>query len=258
MADLYNLDAEIEQGIVNSVVERNQEEEDNNEISADHNIVVDTNANLNLIFHPDEGETWDDGGDGGNSSLSASDVPITLREAAAARKNRAFISDKNDDTYDSSVLKPSQFNDHWNSDQLMSKSMQQLQLQDLPYTRLYHSWVQECHAPELLPFQYDVIQQIRDGLSRYEEFMEEAMTMNDGNTTLTNNENLNALVHSLLRIDVDRVKFLVSDLLRRRIQKLTLHPQHYVRLLHDSTENNAPVHVPSKRNLWMSEAEVSR
>jgi hypothetical protein len=148
-------------------------------------------------------------------------VPLALQEAARRPYPEEPESPSKGTSHDLSE-KLKRLDDPWSSS---TQKLPQLQaeLQELPYTRLYQSWSHECHAPDLLPFPNDILQPIREGLARYQAYMDECA---EGEVDGAN-ENVTALIHSLLRIDAERVKFLVADLLRRRIQKITRHPQHY-------------------------------
>ena len=185
-----------------------------------------------------------------------SNVPVALREAAIERQRIRRGGDTNNDdndyddgTFNDNNKKGKDLWDKSNTESYLFDGMQQqqqeeekrnyrIQLQNLPYTRLYQAWVQECRAPELLPYPYEMIQQIRDGMMRYENYTtmnEQQEDQGEGGDRHRHrrhtNENLNAVMDSLLRIDAERVKFLLSDLLKRRIQKITLHPQYYTNVL---------------------------
>jgi hypothetical protein len=90
---------------------------------------------------------------------------------------------------------------------------------ELPYEKLLHRWSQELHSPELLPFDQETVQTICEALERQESTMDDFLEADQ-----TGNANMDALFHSLLRIDSDRVKFLLADLLKQRLQKIEAHP----------------------------------
>jgi hypothetical protein len=152
-------------------------------------------------------------------------VPLALQEAARRPYQQEQESPSKGISHDIAD-KLKRLDDPWSSS---AKSVQQLQeeLQELPYTQLYQAWLHECHAPDVLPYPEELLQPIREGLARYQAYMDECA---DGEDEGDTNENVTALIHSLLRVDAERVKFLVADLLRRRIQKITLHPQYYLNL----------------------------
>lgn len=286
MADLYNLDAELEQGMMGTDDTHLTNGDDENELNAavstddDNHIATATDP---MDHDDDDTAVYDDT----STYQSMSNVPVALREAAMERQRirRGGGGDKtidNDDHDDETVgvnklgkgLWDTNKNDSYLVDSLQQQQQQekrdyQIQLQKLPYTHLYHAWVQECHAPELLPYPYGTIQQIRKGLTRYENYscMNVQDELDPGDThrhrsrRQNTNENLNALMDSLLRIDVERVKFLLSDLLKRRIQKITLHPQHYMKLLEEQQqqqqdEGEEMDEDQEKNHLLMCPAEV--
>jgi hypothetical protein len=283
MADLYNLDAELEQDMMGTDDTHLANGDDENELNAavstddDPHIAIATDP----MDHDDDTAVYDDT----SNYQSMSNVPVALREAAMERQRiRRGGGDKtidNDDDDDDTVgvnklgkgLWDTNKTDSYLFDSLQQQQQQekrdyQIQLQKLPYTHLYHAWVQECHAPELLPYPYETIQQIRNGLLRYENYScMNAQDELDGDShrhrsrRQNTNENLNALMDSLLRIDVERVKFLLSDLLKRRIQKITLHPQHYMKLLEEQKqqqqdEGEEMDEDQEKNHLLMCRAEV--
>ena len=248
MADLYNLDAELEQGMLGT----DDAHLVNTEISTDEDANhTDNSNNINAAMENDD-TAYDDTSD----YPSMSNVPVALREAAIERQRIRRGGDTNNDdndyddgTFNDNNKKGKDLWDKSNTESYLFDGMQQqqqeeekrnyrIQLPKLPYTRLYQAWVQECRAPELLPYPYEMIQQIRDGMMRYENYStmnEQQEDQGEGGDRHRHrrhtNENLNALMDSLLRIDAERVKFLLSDLLKRRIQKITLHPQYYTTLL---------------------------
>ena len=246
MADLYNLDAELEEGMLGT--------EDTQLVNTAISTDEDNNNNNNSN---DPMENDDTAYEETSDYQSMSNVPVALREAAMARQRmrRGGDESNNEDDHEDdnvdAVNGNKQSKDIWDTSKTDSylfdstqqqqqeeKRNYQKQLQNLPYTHLYQAWAQECRAPDLLPYPYDTIQQIRDGLLRYENYscmmnQEQGEDNHRHRSRHETNENLNALMDSLLRIDAERVKFLLSDLLKRRIQKITLHPQHYTKLLLD-------------------------
>jgi hypothetical protein len=278
MADLYNLDAELEQGMMGTddthLVNGDDENVLNAAISTDEDHHMTASDSME---HDDDAVANDDTSDYPSMSNS---VPVALREAAMERQRIRRGDDKNskgDDDNTVDINKPSK--GLWDTsktdsylfdglqEQQQEKRDYQIQLQKLPYTHLYHAWVQECHAPELLPYPYETIQQIRDGLLRYENYScRNAQYELEGDnhrhrSSRHVNENLNALMDSLLRIDVQRVKFLLSDLLKRRIQKITLHPQHYMKLLEQEQQQEEGEEMndnQGENHLLMCGAEVGK
>jgi GINS complex subunit 4 len=105
-------------------------------------------------------------------------------------------------------------------------------LADLPYTHLQQLWTQEIHSPELLFYDDETIRGLTQAVEQQEEKIEHMDLPeynNEYNSTGAaggNEKNMKALVQSVLKIDADRVKFLLSDVLRRRLTKIEEHPLH--------------------------------
>jgi GINS complex subunit 4 len=117
--------------------------------------------------------------------------------------------------------------------------VQEQSLADLAYTQLQHLWTQEIHSPELLFYDDETIRGLTQAVEQQEEDIE---NMNSPESNIasgngTNDNNMKALVQSVLKIDADRVKFLLSDVLRRRLGKIEEHPLH-MRTLTDRMSDN--------------------
>lgn len=207
MADLYNLDAEIE--------DYSQQEEVLEEEDDDGNL--------------DENETINDNDD--NDEAADAQVPAALRELAAARHKSHDDEDEDSDALEEDLLNNTNANP---SATTMAKARERLC--DLAYTRLYRAWSQECRAPELLPWDRETVDRVT--------------SMHDSDGTIdTGNANMDALLTSLLRIDAERGKFLLADLLKRRLQKIEAHAFFY--------DNNNNINTEEEQRI-MSEHEVRR
>lgn len=91
----------------------------------------------------------------------------------------------------------------------------------LSYTKLKNLWTAEANCPELLPYDETVFAAIREQITEAEERIEEMTS--DGPEE---NPLLNSLYVSILTVDLERTKFLLSDLLRRRLDKIEMFPLH--------------------------------
>jgi hypothetical protein len=94
-----------------------------------------------------------------------------------------------------------------------SSKEQERQLESLQYTQLYQKWSQELLSPELLPYPEELVESIKSSLEQAED-----------NVVETGNPNMDALFTSIIRIDAERAKFLLADLLKLRLQKIQAHP----------------------------------
>ena len=103
---------------------------------------------------------------------------------------------------------------------------------DLMYTSLYHAWTQERQSPELLPFPTEIVDAMRKEMADQEE-------VDTGNT------NLDGLLESILFIDKERVKFLLTDLLKTRLEKIQTHPI----WMESKTERMSPQEVSTEKVL---------
>jgi len=110
-------------------------------------------------------------------------------------------------------------------------------LADLPYTKLQHLWTQEIHSPELLPYDDETIRGMTEAVQQQEDDMEHTLQQTTDTTASSADGNMNALVQSIKKIDTNRVKFLLADTLRARLQKLEEHPLHNRTLVDRMSEN---------------------
>ena len=85
------------------------------------------------------------------------------------------------------------------------------------YSRLQHWWVQELQAPELLPWDAEIINPMLEAA-----FSEEDEGQNDGT------DNLEAILNDIRRVDKERVQFIVANLLQTRLRKIQACPWYYV------------------------------
>jgi GINS complex subunit 4 len=105
----------------------------------------------------------------------------------------------------------------------------EVSLEDLPYTHLQQLWTQEIHSPELLFYDDETIRGLTQAVEQQEEHIENMDLpeySDEPGAGGGNDKNMKALVQSVLKIDADRVKFLLSDVLRRRLTKIEEHPLH--------------------------------
>ena len=89
------------------------------------------------------------------------------------------------------------------------------------YDTLKTLWTQEIHAPELLPYDQETIQSLTVALHQQEDRIERLMSEGE-----SGNANMDSLLASILKIDADRVKFLLCDLFQQRLRKIELYPLH--------------------------------
>ena len=109
-------------------------------------------------------------------------------------------------------------------------------IEELPYARLYHSWIQECRCPELVPLDHDTIATMRSVVADAEDPHD---SDNDDEQQQQQQQHDNqhhhvkALLQSVRHVEAQRVKFLLADLVQRRLHKIQAHPQHTMKNLTD-------------------------
>ncbi|KAG7349546.1 hypothetical protein IV203_012143 [Nitzschia inconspicua] len=85
------------------------------------------------------------------------------------------------------------------------------------YSKLQHHWLQERHCPELLPYDKDMVQAFLQDFEENQEKLDELMTSSHADELLIGN---------ILQQDLDRAKFVLSDWLTQRLNKMEQHPFH--------------------------------
>lgn len=87
--------------------------------------------------------------------------------------------------------------------------------------RLRKLWLDERHAPELLPFENDLVERVRETIRFQQGSIEMLQT-----ELLSNSENLTIARKDALRMEIpcmemelDRVKYMLTALLRTRLKK---------------------------------------
>jgi len=90
------------------------------------------------------------------------------------------------------------------------------------YEHLVRRWRNEAFAPEILPFDEDMVSNMTEA-NQYlsEALFAEAQEMEDGG--------LDPMDSTIRSIDLDRVKYWLRDYLRIRLWKLMQWPQHYLK-----------------------------
>lgn len=83
------------------------------------------------------------------------------------------------------------------------------------YTKLHRHWFQERHCPELLEFDEDMAQDIKTHLEDRRDWLDQQ----DGVTDAVED-----LMVTFTQMDTERVRFVFSDWLTRRLAKVEAHP----------------------------------
>lgn len=85
------------------------------------------------------------------------------------------------------------------------------------YNFIKNMWKQELASPEILPWFQDEVDLATNALEQQEENIAQ---INDSD----NVGDIEALMGSILKVDSDRTKFMLSDLMRTRLMKIQEHP----------------------------------
>lgn len=251
MADLYNL--------LNDLTENQNDEEEN--VVPDVNITEDTNDNTNndgvldpaLTNDNSNNEYRDSQYDWNSSNNNDNDInlPPALREAAIQKQkqesdDRYYDDDndidspttkKTDKTDDTSMMLLSNdtLYDDTNKDLYHMMTTMQEQSSDLRYTHLRNWWIQELNSPELLQYDEELILDAIHAIETQNECIDNVSNNDtdddeqEQNYILhTGNKNLDAMLISLIRIDLERMKFILCDLLKIRLNKIEKYPLHHI------------------------------
>jgi hypothetical protein len=109
------------------------------------------------------------------------------------------------------------------------------------YNKLQSLWSQEINAPEILSYDSETVEGLTNALRQQEELI-------DNGEVDTGNTNVDALTESILKVDADRAKFLLSDLLKMRLQKIEEYPLHMRENGDRLSEKEVSVCVASRLN----------
>jgi hypothetical protein len=112
------------------------------------------------------------------------------------------------------------------------------------YAHLRHVWTQEIQAPTILPLNYELVQTWSRVISSRENVLDE-FPLQDPDSASTHNhqrrrrgadpqekpydDQVWSLLQSVLRVDLERARFLLCDLLRTRLLKLQQYPWYYLK-----------------------------
>lgn len=115
--------------------------------------------------------------------------------------------------------------------------LQPKEIFDLPYARLNLLWSQEHSSPELLPYDAETIETMIEAIKRQEERI-------DDMDSLTGNANIDALTASLMKVDMERVKFLICNMLKQRLHKIESYHLHLRDNVESMSDNEVRVASP--------------
>ncbi|MES1913409.1 MAG: hypothetical protein MHM6MM_005603 [Cercozoa sp. M6MM] len=88
------------------------------------------------------------------------------------------------------------------------------------YAQLKQAWVNERCSPDILPFEVECVRTLKDSIDQREEELAalDTKTVNEDQATIV----------EAVRLELQRVRFLLKSYLRERVRKLLRHPRHYL------------------------------
>ena len=97
----------------------------------------------------------------------------------------------------------------------LSEGRDDLLIENELYSRLHRHWFQERHCPELLEFDDDLAQEIKTQLEDRRDWLDQQEGVTDA---------VEDLMLTMAQMDTERVRFVFSDWLTRRLSKIEAHP----------------------------------
>lgn len=100
-----------------------------------------------------------------------------------------------------------------------NKDQEEMVVPNELYAKLHQQWRQERHCPALLPFDQDMVAAFLQDFEENQEKLDDLMTSSHADELLIGN---------ILQQDLDRAKFVLSDWLTQRLNKMEQHPLHHL------------------------------
>jgi len=182
--------------------------------------------NSNDDDDPEEEEMYtpndddNDVGDNLNISSNTAQIPFALAEAEAIRKKQLESKNEADDA--------ESFNnndDDYNFQGRDGDEEGEMFGPDDDYEHLKHLWIQELNCTELLSYDQQTIPELIEMLDGQEDTIDELQAQaksKEGNV----DPHLASLAASICKMDADRLRFLLTDLTRIRLQKIERYALH--------------------------------
>lgn len=240
MADLNNLFDDINQTIENEGTSRQTRPDNNNN---DDDDIVDENQARNQLQQQQQQQHR-------NNDENLLYVPPALLEIESKRKKRrSYMTEDTEETsktdgsnkndlllsMDKNDINSEYYGGMFGSTNEETMSIKATQMKHIPYTKLKHWWIQELNTPELVPNDDELITKCIQLLVQQEGTIDAYASSsnddyddeNDHDAVTTGNEHMDALFASLLRVDMERMKFLLCDILKQRLNKIESYPIYY-------------------------------
>jgi len=210
MADLNNLLGELqeveeeEEDIFHHALD--DDDDDHNKAGRPGRPSVETAAT-----EPMTGEDWESPG-------RYIDVPVALQEA---KRRRGDYYDDDDNVEAANV-------DFLAGDDTAADEEEgvQHQMNEL-YTKLHTFWHQEKHCPELLEYDSDVVEQVKEQIEARQEWIDQLLEDTATAAGLNAGEaSVQHVLATLAQVDLDRVKYVLANWMAQRLEKIEAHPLH--------------------------------
>jgi hypothetical protein len=146
-----------------------------------------------------------------NEPQNPPEVPPILLEAAQRRQQGGVQDDTNMDETNNDDLA------------IRERNTGRLSLEDESFAKLKFLWIQEKQSPELLPIDADAIRVQMKRLQEQDDYIESLQASCD----------LTSLTINMYKIDADRMRFVLTDLMRTRLRKLEEHALYNLREMTD-------------------------
>lgn len=219
MADLNNLLGELEEETqeFNALAGGDGDDDDYEKDAAPGRPSVETAATELMT-----GEDWDSP----SAPRRHIAIPTALQEAKRRREEDYHHYDGAADDYNK---KNNGEGEAGNLDYLMMSgetgAQEEDQMNEL-YSKLHHFWHQEKNCPELLEYDNEMVEQVKEQIEARQEWIDQLLEdittagLNAGEASVQN------LLATLAQVDLDRVKYVLANWLAQRLSKIEAHPLH--------------------------------
>jgi GINS complex subunit 4 len=233
MADLYRLLEELEE---NEIADRDKKEDDPRRRLTVDTAVTEAMSEDNRQEDDDDDDDYDDyevedGLEGrvavGTTTTTTPQIPLALQEAQRRRDDYHEFDDYDgDDQNDLSqggkqrTVSGSRRAYYDIADDIFGsndKEQERLFPPNELYERLHYLWLQERHCPELLEYDDEMVSSLLEEFEERQEGIDQLLESADA---------VELLMAHLAQQDLDRAKFVLSDWLTQRLDKIEAHPLH--------------------------------
>ena len=163
----------------------------------------------------------DEASDEENMDREIIELPPALAQAAKGRQQPVEATNEEDDRLD-----------------LKDFAVRGDLYEHAEYSQLQHWWVQELQAPELLPWNGEIMAPMLEAAFSEEDEMAAS-------------NNLEAILNDIRRVDKERVQFIVANLLQVRLHKIQACPWFYLEQNERLSQSEvSPNESENMRRIW--------